>query len=521
MEELGVELSLREAREYNQLDGMIKDSMKRSASEVVKLGYFLRRMMEEKLYCVFYSCFDAYLEEELHMDYTAANRFIGINKKYSIAGKSEEIDEKYAGYSQGLLVEMLSMPPELEKQITPDMTVRQAREIKREAKQKDIGLKPDVRGLMGYVYCSACGTQLDEDEQPDRCPECGQLQDWSHYKQIIDPGKVSDGDTVIDGEYREVEETEEVATSQGSELTKPDRRQQEYLDAFARYFISCNLDWMREEFLNRVQDVTRSPEEIKAHLGSNSRWWHFKINEAVASINLFDDYVQLRDENHCFMGDFDWFYLAAAIQRMWNVVSLERAKTMAKVEEGDSEEDAVLEPFDEIRRLRGILEQENKLLSEYLKLGDIPEPTVYRQKMIVGALANMVHEFESAEEKENAVVEMQRTELPVLKNNDQRKEWLENYKEWGLWYRDENIDVNYYKFDFADGSRLVVAEYPQRYQYWREKREDEAFYHLLEKNKQGYKKTYDEVYRNTTDSETYLVEFLKKIQKKGGGTKDE
>lgn len=105
-------------------------------------------------------------------------------------------------------------------------------------------------------------------------------------------------------------------------------------------------------------------------------------------------------------------------------------------------------------------------------------------------------------------------EIPILMNNDQRKKWLKNYKDWGLWYRDDNIDVNYYKFDFNDGSRLVVAEYPQRYQYWNGKREDEFCYHLLEKNKKGYKKTYDEDYRHIVDSETYLVEFLKKIQKR-------
>lgn len=105
-------------------------------------------------------------------------------------------------------------------------------------------------------------------------------------------------------------------------------------------------------------------------------------------------------------------------------------------------------------------------------------------------------------------------ELPILKNNDQRKEWLSKYKDWGLWYRDDNIDVNYYKFDFDDGSRLVVVEYPQRYQYWNGKRENEFDYHLLEKNKQGYgSTTYDESFRHQTDSKTYLVEFLKKIQK--------
>ena len=51
----------------------------------------------------------------------------------------------------------------------------------------------------------------------------------------------------------------------------------------------------------------------------------------------------------------------------------------------------------------------------------------------------------------------------ILRENiDQRKAWLAQYKKWGLWYYDGHIDVNYYKYDFPDGSRLIVTEYPQR-----------------------------------------------------------
>lgn len=100
------------------------------------------------------------------------------------------------------------------------------------------------------------------------------------------------------------------------------------------------------------------------------------------------------------------------------------------------------------------------------------------------------HEVPDEDKPEEAVVidgtcrEIQeQLDFPQLKNNDQRKEWLANYKAWGLWYRDENIDVNYYKFDFADGSRLVAAEYPMRRSYYVNEWEDECFYHLLKKIK--------------------------------------
>ena len=117
---------------------------------------------------------------------------------------------------------------------------------------------------------------------------------------------------------------------------------------------------------------------------------------------------------------------------------------------------------------------------------------------------------------ENPPEESKQPELPKLRNNDQRKDWLKNYKTWGLWYRDENIDVNYYKYDFADGSRLVVAEYPQREQAWKCVPRDEHYYHLLEKGRRKAGTTdeiYDHQYIQYADSETYLVEFLKNLQK--------
>ena len=48
-----------------------------------------------------------------------------------------------------------------------------------------------------------------------------------------------------------------------------------------------------------------------------------------------------------------------------------------------------------------------------------------------------------------------------------------------------------------------------------EEKRDSCYFHLLEKNKKAYgnKKTYDKQYVHAPDSETYLVEFLKWLQK--------
>ena len=109
--------------------------------------------------------------------------------------------------------------------------------------------------------------------------------------------------------------------------------------------------------------------------------------------------------------------------------------------------------------------------------------------------------------------------LPVMKNNDQRKEWLRKYKEWGLWYTDEHIGARYYKYDFENGTRLIVEEYdpePVHNSPWAP---NEPYYmHLVggpEPERAGGvpKWTYHPRYNKFPNSETELVEFLKEIQK--------
>lgn len=52
-----------------------------------------------------------------------------------------------------------------------------------------------------------------------------------------------------------------------------------------------------------------------------------------------------------------------------------------------------------------------------------------------------------------------RADLPVFRNDAERKQWVENPEGWGLWYEDKNIGARYYKHDFPDGSRLIAAKY--------------------------------------------------------------
>lgn len=109
------------------------------------------------------------------------------------------------------------------------------------------------------------------------------------------------------------------------------------------------------------------------------------------------------------------------------------------------------------------------------------------------------------------------TVLPIMKNNDQRKEWLRNYKAWGLWYEDKNIGVKYYKYDFENGACLIAEEYILPGTKWMSEHET-AYLHLVGGPEPEYKNgvpkwSYHTCYVKFPNSETELVEFLKELQK--------
>lgn len=133
---------------------------------------------------------------------------------------------------------------------------------------------------------------------------------------------------------------------------------------------------------------------------------------------------------------------------------------------------------------------------------------------------NKMSENDSVEA--NKITECSSKILPEMKNNDQRKEWLRAYKDWGLWYEDKNIGVKYYKYDFQNGARLIVEEYaldPGEQKSWWVSRTTETYYmHLVggpEPDRAGGvpKWTYHTRYDKFPNSETELCEFLKGLQK--------
>jgi len=192
-----------------------------------------------------------------------------------------------------------------------------------------------------------------------------------------------------------------------------------------------------------------------------------------------------------------------------------REKDGAQGQEAEKWED--LSELSDIELLQGKLEKEKRTLDMMLEEFTEKDRRVRLQKLIVGALAANICGMDNQQEPPEPV----QPEFPVLKNNDQRKEWLRDYKAWGLWYEDRNIGAKYYRYIFGNGAVLIVDEY----QHGADGIVPEytsSFLHLVGGPKPGMNQSngcsmwpYHKRYCRHSDSESELVEFLKALQRKG------
>lgn len=106
------------------------------------------------------------------------------------------------------------------------------------------------------------------------------------------------------------------------------------------------------------------------------------------------------------------------------------------------------------------------------------------------------------EDKESVITQ---PELSVMKNMAQREEFINSYKSWNIWCRNECTEETFYRYDLPDGYVIVVKNYPY-YSEWSKKENETEEYYLL-----------DSGYRHFADCKTnmtVLKEHLKNMNKK-------
>nr|DAV42413.1 MAG TPA: chromosome partitioning protein [Caudoviricetes sp.] len=347
---------------------------------------------------------------------------------------------------------------------------------------------------------------------------------------------VSDSDTEIPGQQELAKDYPELCPQVQTDTMDSEVREI-YLNSLARKLIEDNKEWCIQDFNGRVLNVVESEKQYKQKFRGAYSVMYFPDpeNEKVAWADMQDACIQIWSGAGKCLGNVRWFYLCAAVQSMWNVMAMEKAqrsaesqdaaneqqdgmKDAAKKQQGnDNQEEPEAAGVTDILKmeydrelLEGMIRTQEEQLEQLGPGWKEDMPTVYIRHCMMLQAYKLLLLTRNEEEPTT------QPELPHMKNNDQRKEWLRNYKPWGIWYRDEHIGSTFYKYDFECGARLVVEEFVSKYDHGDF---THAKYHLIggpEPPKDSYrfsKWARHEEYNHYPNSDTELVEFLKYIQK--------
>lgn len=110
----------------------IRASLKDAARSVIAVGHYLKVIRDKELYreAGYENVWD-YAAGTFGFSKSTASRYMARNDKFSVGGNSPVLAEEFREYSKAQLQEMLSLDEAQLENVTPDMTVKQIRELKK------------------------------------------------------------------------------------------------------------------------------------------------------------------------------------------------------------------------------------------------------------------------------------------------------------------------------------------------------------------------------------------------------
>ena len=100
---------------------------------------------------------------------------------------------------------------------------------------------------------------------------------------------------------------------------------------------------------------------------------------------------------------------------------------------------------------------------------------------------------------------IEQPELPVMKNMQEREAFINGYKNWKVWCRNEYTEEVFYRYDLPDGYAVVVRNYPFHLAWAKEEREGTELFLL----KPGYRH-----FADCQANMTFIKKHLTDMQRK-------
>lgn len=565
-----LDVSLEEAE--NNIHACLRDA----ARNVIATGHYLKVIRDKELYreAGYENIWD-YAAERFGFSKSTASRYMTRNDKFSVGGNSPVLAEEFREYSKAQLQEMLSLDAEQMSAVTPDMTVREIRELRRpkeipyfeipgqlslsdfpeldDAETQDPEVEnsapteavtsttaftvsaedligepeeklsaygfpkrvypadsllttPGCKGDNGRGYdCFNCHLECEIRQEYCRCVDatCG----FPFPCQMVDTGK------------HEILEKKIGERCQFIDLNLADHKAGDGSPVPCCKDCETPCEYACENSGKRVatsqQSVAADAQQETAGNAAEKPKTEKCIHDGISRCTLSEEDKEKDGTgkdcaHHC----------------CWNCVKRDgcniecyassKRKTLdddeVAAEDGENAEQPA-EPIEFDRKtLEDMIRNAQEVLDQMCDYWVENQPYTYaKYNMMIQAYKLLLKEHDESDQKLDPVE--QQPELPLLKNDKQRAEFIDAYEEWPLWIDNQETGEKYYRYELPDGTSFVIKTYhAMLYNY-------DALEYGNYKEGYGENEQYllkpGKFFRDCRTNRSTLIDKLKELQKAG------
>ena len=512
-----------------EADAGIRNGLKDAAQSVITVGYYLKAVRDNELFrSAGYETIWDYAWGEYGFSKGTASRYMKRNDRFSIGGNSPIIADEFRAFNRSQLQEMLSLDAEQMSTVTPDMTVREIRELRRpkeipyfeipgqlslsdfpelgEAEMEDSAVEnsaptetmtsttaftvsaedligdpeeklsaygfpkrvypadsllttPGCKGDNGRGYdCFNCHLECEIRQEYCRCVDatCG----FPFPCQMVDTGK------------REILEKEIGERCQFIDLNLADHAAGDGSPIPCCKDCETPCEYACENSGKRVATSQQSvAADEQQEMEGNDAEKQQGIPEKPKTEKCIHDGISrctLSEEDK----EKDGTGKDCAHHCCWNCVKRDgcniecyassKRKTLTDGEMAAEDEENAEQPAEPIefdrKTLEDMIRNAQEVLDQMCDYWVENQPYTYaKYNMMIQAYKLLLKEHDESNQKLDPV--KQQPELPLLKNDKQRAEFIDAYEEWPLWIDNQETGEKYYRYELPDGTSFVIKTY--------------------------------------------------------------
>ena len=167
------EISIIEVNNFVTLKQALGQELTKTSQSFIRIGYLLKRARDEEeiLKDSGYSDVNEFASAEFGLDRSQVSRFTRINDRFSIGGYSEHLKSEYEQYGSAKLSLMLTLPDEINEELSPEYSKSEINAIKTEyeAEQKISDMEvlmEDTEGIPDEFIAAIVKELNDEHPEP-------------------------------------------------------------------------------------------------------------------------------------------------------------------------------------------------------------------------------------------------------------------------------------------------------------------------------------------------------------------